>query len=712
MKLLRLKTREARPGEIKNNETSTTAILSIGLEEFNDNDIPPYAVLSHTWESRPEHEVLFSDFPMETRVLERKPGYAKLVNFCSIAKSKGYNYAWMDTCCINKTSTTELAEAINSMYKLYQQAGICIAYLSDFDSAASNGHRHLRERLQTCRWFTRGWTLQELIAPRWMEFFGRDWHYIGTKRELKEHISNITRIPWRVLLGDPPDTCSIAQRMSWAAGRTTKRPEDRAYSLLGIFDVNLPMLYGMSDAQNAFVTLQKAIMEHSDDQTIFAWTRALPTKGRGHCGLLATTPDAFADSGHVVRSPSPVIFNPEGYGFKNVGLTLQMCTKPYAGRTYLALLDCVDERLPRDQFAIFVERLADTSQFARVRVGDASIQAIRRGDSDRDWKVQNICVQQRPGPAVNERYGFWLRTLDIPGLSPTEVRRSLVWSNRPTEHESNKGWVFDIASGTTSTAGIVYLPKRQRNTSLGQVRWIKIGFDGDFSPVILLGTRTTLWGPTPFNLAPSPNKLPRQSIGAGHSRPDLGFFNDQWMKHGSKYGKFKYANKPHHHDVAHVYDGSGLPVDSVSIIRDAESKEISQRTFKMRAGLDLDIKIGMTRCLAPPGSSEDESTSTWWIRTIDITAASHAYLASPTPSLPSSDDSMIYIRRNRPSEDVERRGKKEQRTLLAMAGAALAVPFLHRALSSESGQNLIRHFTGESTEKQRKIESGTAAPRR
>ena len=152
MKLLRLKTREARPGEIKNNGTSTTAILSIGLEEFNDNDIPPYAVLSHTWESRPEHEVLFSDFPMETRVLERKPGYAKLVNFCSIAKSKGYNYAWMDTCCINKTSTTELAEAINSMYKLYQQAGICIAYLSDFDSAASNGHRHLRERLQTCRW--------------------------------------------------------------------------------------------------------------------------------------------------------------------------------------------------------------------------------------------------------------------------------------------------------------------------------------------------------------------------------------------------------------------------------------------------------------------------------------------------------------------------------------------------------------------------------
>jgi hypothetical protein len=182
---------------------------------------------------------------------------------CDQAVSEGYEYAWVDTCCIDKSSSAELQEAINSMFKWYQQAKICYAYLTDLPSGSN-----LSKSLPRCRWFTRGWCLQELIAPPEVRFFDEGWTDIGTRTSCTRLISRITRIPLGVLensqrMYDMP----VARRMSWASTRHTTRVEDQAYCLLGLFDVNMPMLYG--EGPKAFLRLQEEIMKRSSDLSIF-----------------------------------------------------------------------------------------------------------------------------------------------------------------------------------------------------------------------------------------------------------------------------------------------------------------------------------------------------------------------------------------------------------------------------------------------------------
>lgn len=234
---------------------------SFEFKEFLGSATPQYAILSHTWE---DEEVSLQEAIECSPFLFTKKGYHKIVNYCRVAAEDGYDWAWVDTCCIDKKNHAELAESINSMFRWYQQASVCHVFLSDLPSASE-----LDDALPKCRWFTRGWTLQELLAPGVVKFYDGTWNLRGTKADLFDQLSKITGILWSVLAGERPlHDISVGVRMSWASNRETTRPEDIAYCLLGIFDVNMPMIY--CEGNKAFRRLQEEIIRQSNDLTIFA----------------------------------------------------------------------------------------------------------------------------------------------------------------------------------------------------------------------------------------------------------------------------------------------------------------------------------------------------------------------------------------------------------------------------------------------------------
>lgn len=245
---------------------------TIELESFEGKK-PKYAILSHRWE---EQESSFDD--VQNKRGREKKGYNKILNCCSQALKDGFKYTWIDTCCIDKRSSAELSEAINSMFRWYKDAEVCYAYLSDVASG---------DDLERSQWFTRGWTLQELLAPHHLIFYNRRWVSIGSKMELTKVINRVTGISTAALEDLDKDSSCIAARMNWAAGRQTTREEDRAYSLLGLFGVNMPLLYGEGD--KAFLRLQEEITKYSKDPSIFAWSRD------PHIlfNLFAKSPDSF-----------------------------------------------------------------------------------------------------------------------------------------------------------------------------------------------------------------------------------------------------------------------------------------------------------------------------------------------------------------------------------------------------------------------------------
>src|SRR3569833_1527568 len=271
----------------------------------------PYAILSHAWGLE---EISFQDLIDGTGT--NKLGYAK-IRFCgNQAWRDGWQFFWVDTCCIDKSNSTELQEAINSMFCWYRDAEKCYVYLSDL---VPGDEEATRANLRQCRWFTRGWTLQELIAPRRVEFFDQDWSYIGSRRELQGDISDITRIHPSVLLGDRDagslKEYSIAHRMSWAAKRHTTLIEDMAYCLLGIFDVSMPLIYG--EDTKAFRRLQEEIIKSSNDLTIFAWEMSTEFE---YSSILAPSPAVFLGSADVEKF-SPAHSNPE-FTLNNKGLRI------------------------------------------------------------------------------------------------------------------------------------------------------------------------------------------------------------------------------------------------------------------------------------------------------------------------------------------------------------------------------------------------------
>ena len=233
-----------------------------------------------------------------------KPGYDKIRLCGEQAIRDDLIYFWVDTCCIDKSSSAELQEAINSMFEWYRKSTVCYVYLFDVaDNPVLLPHNC---DLSRARWFTRGWTLQELIAPVTARFYTRDWQCLGTKKSLADILARITSIPSRVLTGSVAlESNSVAQRMSWASRRQTSRREDIAYSLMGIFSVNIPMLYGEGD--RAFRRLQEEIIKSTDDHSIFAWRYPQSNTSEGViCGLLAEHPRFFVDSPAVRTAGFPV----------------------------------------------------------------------------------------------------------------------------------------------------------------------------------------------------------------------------------------------------------------------------------------------------------------------------------------------------------------------------------------------------------------------
>ncbi|CAI9635548.1 unnamed protein product [Alternaria burnsii] len=235
--------------------------LALTKDLVGDDKIPPYAILSHTWDEG--QEVTFDDLMKNNG--KNKTGYNK-IHFCaSQAKRDGLDHFWIDTCCIDKSNNAELSEAIISMFRWYKNAERCYVYLSDVSSRpsgeGSDAHRKRKPVIRKSRWFTRGWTLQELIAPASVEFFSKDGERLGDKESLKLTLHEITGIAVQALEGIPMTSFTVDERMQWAQGRNTKREEDAAYSLLGIFDVQMPLLYG-EGRQKAIDRLRKEVKEY------------------------------------------------------------------------------------------------------------------------------------------------------------------------------------------------------------------------------------------------------------------------------------------------------------------------------------------------------------------------------------------------------------------------------------------------------------------
>ncbi|KAN0101283.1 hypothetical protein V8E55_001267 [Tylopilus felleus] len=261
-----------------------------------------YAIFSHRWLERGEptlRDILMSFKPA---------GYSKLVNFCAKAAEYGCCLAWSDTCCINKDSSTELEEAIRSMFKWYRDAHVCIAYLAEATSIDDLGKDV---------WFTRGWTLQELLAPRTMKFYGKDWvpltNSVNDKQDVRmlDALSRATSIPHRDLRFFRPGTRDVHQKMMWASNRTTTRVEDIAYCLIGICDVSLTIAYG--EGHRAFYRLMEAIINRCGEWEIMAWagrpsadSPALPESPRCYKALgdacAATASGISGDNGLAQRA--------------------------------------------------------------------------------------------------------------------------------------------------------------------------------------------------------------------------------------------------------------------------------------------------------------------------------------------------------------------------------------------------------------------------
>ncbi|KAI1638327.1 heterokaryon incompatibility protein-domain-containing protein [Biscogniauxia mediterranea] len=269
------------------------------LQTFDGSEKPSYAILSHTWG---KDEVLFEDIykkPGSESEWRGKGGASKVIGAVQQAIRNEYKYIWIDTCCIDKSSSAELSEAINSMFSWYEEANTCYAYMSDVT-------RNDEESFKSSRWFTRGWTLQELIAPREVQFFDSQWTFIETRSSMAPLLESITQIRpltsqrCNLFQRDPfggssrtlLDSYSVCNRMSWTSQRVTTRTEDIAYCLMGIFDVHMPLLYG--EGTRAFRRLQEEIIKQSNDHSI------LLHEGND---LLASSPRAFNVNLYLVNTP-------------------------------------------------------------------------------------------------------------------------------------------------------------------------------------------------------------------------------------------------------------------------------------------------------------------------------------------------------------------------------------------------------------------------
>ncbi|PIL25408.1 hypothetical protein GSI_13298 [Ganoderma sinense ZZ0214-1] len=452
---------------------------------------PPYAILSHRWDKT---EQTYQDIKEIQRVCEenRRPAPPprarswfptrfssphngvsdslppppalpqsiwdssvlsdKVRNACKVAREDGFRYLWIDSCCIDKTSSSELSESINSMFAWYRDAKVCYTFLVDVPTSSFASLNATGSAFRSSVWFTRGWTLQELIAPRQLVFLSKTWEPLGTKASLSALIKEITGIPTSVLARDSQDLshrsldqCSVAQRMSWAANRTTAKVEDEAYSLLGIFDIQMPLLYG--EGRRAFRRLQEEILRRIPDQTIFAWGNVHPvcfspqaanpspgpirnvfragpsSAASGSRTMFAESPGDFAGAGRIVTvrlhvfrellaafcdiSPQEYTSTPHGIRtdfpllpLSDSGCPISVLDKHRATDVYLAILACQQSDSP-GQLLCCVCHLprpdAFMSTLCRGYLTDASFRTLSPVNTAESYAVFRLSLPSSDG---------------------------------------------------------------------------------------------------------------------------------------------------------------------------------------------------------------------------------------------------------------------------------------------------------------------------
>jgi hypothetical protein len=482
------------------------------LVQFLPNKIPPYAILSHTWSSDPNEEVLFLDIGKE----EAKPAYEhKVAPACKKALKRGFGYVWIDTCCIDKSSSAELQEAINSMFNWYSQSSICFVYLEDVPSKADEStDSEIEDDLITeSRWFTRGWTLQELIAPGNVIFYSKSWDKLGTRESLASSISEKTKIGKGILAESRPGATqynlssrSVANRMSWAAFRETTRPEDIAYCLLGIFDVNMPLLYGEGE-KKAFHRLQEEILKNSDDQSLLAWTAPRLDRRRAEefhdpladrrraeefHGPLAKHPIEFQDASNI--APLPGV--PDTYFLTSSGLRIDLLVVPsdclpfqkgvwgvlrcHYANDFTGPLAIPLEPLPWQGSQVYARKNADLITIDRSKLTNRDIfQNGPFAEQDRAYpQNQTIIIHRNPKPLTDDCESLYLESWPndctliqaIPEKRWNSESRIMISDDYDVTHV----FIFEHVSSKTRFAVVFGYSFRFPEPTLAQVKVFKL----------------------------------------------------------------------------------------------------------------------------------------------------------------------------------------------------------------------------------------------
>ncbi|KAI7776252.1 hypothetical protein LA080_005539 [Diaporthe eres] len=369
----------------------------------------PYAILSHTWG---DDEVSYKDFG-NLEQARSKSSYDKIVRTCQLAESRGLRYVWIDTCCIDKSSSAELTEAINSMFRWYRQAEVCFAYISDLPQRDGGPAVDWLNDGCCYRWFTRGWTLQELVAADKIEFYDAGWEYRGDKATLTGQLFRTTGIDEQVLADSRilPEI-PVAKKISWAANRQTTRTEDMAYCLLGLFDINMPMIYG--EGERAFIRLQEEIAKETNDLSLFAWTSKGEDDSKSFRGMFASSPAEFADCRNV-RWADFLVPRSE-FAVTNHGVRLETSLGLTDKKQVVLDLGCYGDTIRRERLGIYLHQTG--TRFVRQRPD-----SLYYTQDPRLWvgKKSTVYIQKRLSPERMQRIRLGLPNRIYVRFSPYET---------------------------------------------------------------------------------------------------------------------------------------------------------------------------------------------------------------------------------------------------------------------------------------------------
>ena len=397
---------------------------TLKLRFFADPGSQRYAILSHTWG---DEEVTFQEMNAPEGPDRAKKGWKKIAETCRLACNEHrLKYAWVDTCCIDKSSSAELSEAINSMFNWYKWSHTCFVFLEDveFPLPGPHGNEALRRGtpefqnvLRSARWFSRGWTLQELVASGYVVFYDASGTQLGDKFSLADDLVQITNID-RAVLKDVRTLpmVPVARKMSWAARRETTRVEDMAYCLLGMFDVNMPLLYG--EGSRAFLRLQEEIARSGSDLSLLAWMAPYSPSLRSVpeaqvCGIFAPSPAEFWN-GHNLRLPGWALEQNFDLSLADRGF-LRISRNIYVYREDCArlVLDCLvtDNQAPSGTTWLEVDLRKIGSFYARTDLGpSALVKTTERHREYRDsggaWPREPVSVATALPQALVEAYGI------------------------------------------------------------------------------------------------------------------------------------------------------------------------------------------------------------------------------------------------------------------------------------------------------------------